>query len=190
MTSRPTAWLPIGLLLMLAGLTAWLNNAVQDVGPRNDGSKRHDPDMRVENFIARQFGIDGKVRYTLAARKMVHYPDDDSSHLTAPNFQSFEQDAPPVTITADTATTTRKGDEVFLHGNVLMVREATANSSRLTLSTSYMHVVPDNGTADTNQPVVIRDDTSVVNAASMVANNKLQTLILSKVKATYVQKKS
>jgi lipopolysaccharide export system protein LptC len=96
MTSRATAWLPVGLLLLVAALAVWLNNAVQGVPPKNDGSKRHDPDMMVENFVAKQFGMDGKIRYTLAAQKMVHYPDDDTSQLTAPRFEALEQKGPPM----------------------------------------------------------------------------------------------
>jgi lipopolysaccharide export system protein LptC len=188
MTSRATAWLPIGLLLLVAGLAVWLNNAVQSTAPKNDGSKRHDPDAIVENFVAKQFGVTGKIRYTLAAQKMVHYPDDDTSHLTAPRFEAFEQDAPPLTITADTAKLTQKGDEVFLYSNVLMVREATPTTSRMTLRTSYMHIVPDSGIAQTNQPVLMEDANATVQAASMLANNKLQTISLSTVRATYVKK--
>jgi lipopolysaccharide export system protein LptC len=189
MTSRATAWLPVGLLLLVAALAVWLNSAVQGVPPKSDGSKRHDPDSMVENFVAKQFAPDGRIRYTLAAQKMVHYPDDDTSHLTAPRFEAFEQDTPPLTVSAQTGMLTQKGDEVFLYGDVLMVREATATTPRMTLRTSYMHVIPDSGIAQTDKPVVMEDPTTIVNAAGMLANNKLRTIALTKVKATYVQKK-
>jgi len=189
MTSRTTAWLPVGLLLLVAALAVWLNSAVQGVPPRNDGSKRHDPDMLVENFVAKQFGIEGKIRYTLAAQKMVHYPDDDTSQLTAPRFEALEQNAPPVSVTSQTAMLTQKGDEIFLYGDVVMVREATPTTSRITVHTSFMHLIPDSGIAQTDKPLVMEDANTIVNARSMLANNKLQTITLTQVKATYVQKR-
>jgi len=78
---RPTGWLPLAALALLVALTFWLNQLVQAPAPRLDGSTRHDPDLIVENFDAQKLTEDGTVQYTLAARKMVHYPDDDSALL-------------------------------------------------------------------------------------------------------------
>ena len=58
----------------------------------------------------------------------------------------------------------------------------------MTLRTSYMHIVPDSGIAQTDQPVLMEDANATVQAASMFANNKLQTISLSTVRATYVKK--
>lgn len=189
MTTRASNWIPLLLLLLLAGATFWLSRAVTGVPGRGDGAKRHDPDMIVENFAAKQFGEDGQVRYTLAAKKMVHYPDDDTSHLTDVSFNAFEKGDPPFRATADTALLTQKGDEVFLRGNVVMVREAGPTSAELTVRTTYLHIIPDTGIAKTDQPVVLQDATTVVNAASMLANNKTKNIFLTRVNATYEKKK-
>ena len=98
---RPTSWLPLGVMALLVGLTVWLNALVQPSVARADGKQRHDPDLIVENFSARKLGEDGKVLYTLAARKMVHYPDDDSSLLETLNFDAYQPKQPRVNITAE-----------------------------------------------------------------------------------------
>jgi lipopolysaccharide export system protein LptC len=84
---------------------------------------------------------------------------------------------------------TQKGDEIFLYGDVVLVREATPTTSRMTVRTSFLHLIPDSGIAQTDKPVVLEDLNTIVNATSMLANNKLRTIALTKVKATYVQKK-
>lgn len=189
MTTRASNWLPLLMLLVLAGVTFWLSRAVTGLPDRGDGAKRHDPDMMVENFTAKQFGVDGGVRYTVAAKKMVHYPDDDTSHLSTVKFEGFDPNAPPLWATADTAMLTQKGDEIFLRGNVVMVREAGPDSSELTVHTTFLHVIPDAGIAKTDQPVVVQDASGTINAASLVANNKTQTISMTGVRASYEQKK-
>jgi lipopolysaccharide export system protein LptC len=188
MTSKASNLVPLLLLLLLAAATLWLARAVTGVPAKSDGASRHDPDMIVENFSAKQFGEDGQVRYTLAARKMIHYPDDDSSHLSDVKFQAFEQGSPPLHATADSALLTQKGDEVFLRGNVILVREGGPKSSELTVRTNYLHIIPDTGIATTDQPLVLEDAKTIVNAASMLANNKTQTITLTRVSATYEKK--
>jgi lipopolysaccharide export system protein LptC len=189
MTHRASNWIPLLLLVLLAAATFWLSRTVTGLAGKGDGAKRHDPDMMVENFTAKQFGEDGHLRYTLSAKKMIHYPDDDTSHLTEVILKDMENDKPPVTATADTALLTQKGDEVFLRGNVVMIREANKDLSRLVIRTDFLHVIPDTGIAQTDRPVVIEDAKTVIHAASMLANNKTQTISLARVNANYDVKK-
>ena len=102
----------------------WLNTLVQPAGARADGTLRHDPDLIVENFSARKLGEDGRVLYTLVARKMVHYPDDDSSLLETLKFDAYEPQQPRVNITADRGRLEQGGDRVWVEGNVVVKRDA------------------------------------------------------------------
>src|SRR5687768_7756152 len=116
---RPTSWLPLAVLALLVGLTLWLNQLVQPPVARADGSRRHDPDLMVENFNARKLGTDGRVLYTLAASRMVHYPDDNSSHLERVKLEAFEPQQPKMTVTADKGRVEQGGDRVWIEGNVV-----------------------------------------------------------------------
>ena len=189
MSFRVTAWVPVALLVLIAGVTLWLARTVTGVPPHEDGAKRHDPDMIVESFVAKQFGADGHVRHLLTATKMIHYPDDDSSHLTSVKFSGYEPGDPPVTITADTARLTSKGDEVFLYGNVVMVRAAAGKQSEITVKTTYMHVIPDARLASTDKPVTVEDADTRILAEGMVVDDKARSLAFTKVRATYFGKK-
>ena len=181
---RPTTWLPLAALALLVGLTLWLNQLVQPQGSRADGSKRHDPDLLVENFNARKLDDTGLVRYTLAARKMVHYPDDDSAHLEAVQLEAFEPKQPRMTITADRGLLEQGGDRVWIEGNVVMVREADDKSGPARLTTEKMLVIPDEGIARSAAPVVVESADGVTHAAGLELNNKTRTLQLDRVQLT------
>ena len=85
MIQRLTAWFPVLLLAAVAAVTVWLDRHVQPPETVNTGKARHDPDYIAENFTVTRIGPDGAVRYRMKARRMQHYPDDDTTDLEAPN---------------------------------------------------------------------------------------------------------
>jgi lipopolysaccharide export system protein LptC len=181
---RPTTWLPLAALALLVGLTLWLNQLVQPGGTRGDPSRRHDPDVMVENFKARKLDEQGLVRYTLVARKMVHYPDDDSALLEKVMLEAFEPKQPRMTITADRGRLEQGGDRVWIEGNVVVVREADAKQGPARLTTEKMLVLPDEGIARSAAEVHMTGPDGTARAAGLELNNKTRTLQLERVQAT------
>ena len=188
MKSIAGVWLPLGLILALALLTFWLTQAVE-VKQAEPDKTRHDPDMIVENFTARQLGIDGEERYTLSAKKMLHFPDNDSTDLQGVMFVADEKKAPPIKVTAPTARLTGKADEIFFLDFVQIVREPSEGYQRLVGETSYFHVIPELGTGDTDKPIKLTEGNNVMTAEGMVINNKTRVATLTKVKAIYHERK-
>lgn len=186
---RPSSWLPLGVLAMLVALTVWLDQLVQPSGDRGDGSRRHDPDLIVEKFSARKFGEDGRTLYTLAARKMVHYPDDDSAHLEKLDFEAREPQQPRVTIASDAGRLLERGDKVWFEGNVVMVREADQRYEASRLTTERLLVLPDSGVARTTGPVLLENPQARVEAGGLEMNNQARTLRLDRVRATYTPRR-
>jgi lipopolysaccharide export system protein LptC len=182
---RPTSWLPLAALALLVGLTLWLEQLVQLREARADGRLRHDPDLIVQNFSARKLGEDGRVLYTLAARKMVHYPDDDSALLESVQLEAFEPKQPKMTITADHGRLEQGGDRVHIEGNVVVLREADARNEQARLTTDRLLVLPDAGIARTDAEVRLESPSSRALAHGMEVNNRDRTLKLERVKATY-----
>jgi lipopolysaccharide export system protein LptC len=182
---RPTSWLPLAVLGLLVGLTMWLNTLVQPAGSRADGTLRHDPDLIVENFKARKLGEDGKVLYTLDARKMVHYPDDDSSLLETLNLDAYKPRQPRVNITAEKGRLEKGGDSVYLEGNVVVKRDAAERVEPLTILTDRLLVLPDEGIARTTSEVVMQSPSSRTTAAGLELNNTERTLKMDRVRSTY-----
>ena len=182
---RPTSWLPLAVLALLVGLTLWLNALVQAPSGRASGALRHDPDLMVENFNARKLDTSGRVLYTLAARKMVHYPDDDSALLESVTLEAFEPRQPKMTATADHGRLEQGGDRVWIEGNVVVVREADAKNERATLNTEKLLVLPDEGIARTASEVTLTNASGHARANGMEIDNRARTLKLDQVTATY-----
>ena len=186
MTSRLPAWFPLALLMLLAALTFWLDRAVQPPTPARDGSSRHDPDYIVENFSATRMGLDGTPRHTLSAKKMLHYPDDDTTHLEQPRFVSTEPAKPVLRAKADQATLSSNGENVYLSGNVIVLREASGSQGETTIASRFLHIIPDADIIKTDKAATITGTGSVINTVGMVLNNRTRVMqLLSQVKIVH-----
>lgn len=183
---RVQAWLPLAPLLVLLGGTYWLSQQVLPLPPKPDDSKRHDPDYIVRNFSATTLNQQGAPRYIVDAQKMEHYPDDDSTHLEEPHLYSLYADAPPVSIAAKTGQISKNGNEVFLHDEVRVVREASATQSEMVVTTNYLHVIPDRDFAETDRPITVKDAHSVTSAIGMKLDARAREIkLLAQVRGQY-----
>ena len=191
MMHRFTSWFPVVLLAAVAATTVWLDQQVQPPERSRDGKARHDPDYVVENLAATRFGPDGLPRYSLSARHMVHYPDDDTTHLQAPKLVNFSGANATVTVTSKTAMVSSNGENAYLKDDVRLVRAAYAGQSELTMQTSYLHVIPDADIAKTDQPVRVSDARIVITAVGLEFNNQTRILkLLSNVRGRYEKPRS
>ena len=170
---------------MLVALTLWLKQLVQAPAERSDGAGRPDPDAIVEDFDARKLGRDGRLLYTLAAKKRVHYPDGDSGLLESLPLEAFEPQQPKMTITADHGRLERTGDRVWIEGHVVLVREGDAKVEPLRVTTDRLLVLPDEGIARTRSEVTMVSPSGRVVATGLEVDNKTRTMTLERVHATY-----
>ena len=190
MMQRLTAWFPVVLLAAVAAVTVWLDRQVQPPERARDGKARHDPDYIVENFSATRIGADGVPRYTLSARRMVHYPDDDSTYLDAPKLVSYSSAGTTMTATSKNAMLSSNGENAYLTDDVRLVRSAYADKSELTVRTSYLHIIPDADIAKTDKPVRIYDANTLITSVGLEFNNETRILkLLSNVRGRYEKSK-
>jgi len=186
MIERLRNWLPLLPLLLLLAASYWLNLQVQSPASGDNRNLRHDPDYIIDNFTATTLDEQGKIRFIMSAKKMWHYPDDDTTHLEAPRLESLTAEHPPMYLTALNGELSSKGDEVFLRNDVVIVRPAYANKSELTVNTNYLRVVPNKDIVNTDQPVTMIDARTTLNAVGMELDNKAHTIkFLSQVKTVY-----
>ena len=175
MRDRGASLFPLAMLVLLAALTFWLNRLIQDDRPR--GPQRHDPDYWVERFEVRRFDIDGQLQHTLVADKLVHYPDDDTTIVTAPHITYRRQ--PPSEVSARMAYVGRDGKEIDLVDEVKVIRHGTQDSSPATvLETRTLKVFPDDEKARTRDPVVITRGNSVMHGSGLELDNKSGITVL------------
>lgn len=188
--SRVRYWLPLLPLLGLLGITYWLNLQVMPEPAKPDNGKRHDPDAIIENFAAIKLNEQGVPRFIVAAKKMQHYPDDDSTTLELPRLTTLSAGRPTIHTIAKRGIVSSRGDEISLHGDVEVLREASGQQSELTLQTEYLHIVPDRDIATTDRAVTIVDAHSTLSATGLEMDNKARILkLLSKVKSEHVPSK-
>lgn len=175
MKDRGASLFPLAMLVLLAALTFWLNRLIQDDKPR--GPQRHDPDYWVERFEVRRFDIDGQLQHTLVADKLVHYPDDDTSVVTAPHISYRRQ--PPSEISARMAYVGRDGKEIDLVDEVKVIRHGAEDGSPATvLGTRTLKVFPDDERARTHDPVVITRGNSIMHGSGLELDNKSGITVL------------
>jgi lipopolysaccharide export system protein LptC len=189
-SSRARYWLPLLPLLGLLGATYWLNQQAKPEPAKPDSSKRHEPDAIVESFSATKLNEQGEPDFIIAAAKMLHYPDDDSTTLEAPHITIMFDEHPTIHAIAKHGIISSKGDEVFLQDEVEVMREASAKQDQLTLQTEYLHIIPEQNWADTDGTVTIVDAHNIVHATGMTMDNKTRTLkLLSQVRSEHVPHK-
>ena len=190
MMQRLTAWFPVLLLAAVAGVTVWLDRQVQPPESMSNGKARHDPDYIAENFTVTRIGPDGAARYKMTARRMQHYPDDDTTDLEAPHVINFREGGITMTATSKTAKLSSNGDNVFLQDDVRLTRSPYAGHSEMIMLTSWLHVIADVGLAKTDKPVRIQDANTVITADGLEFNNKTRILRLpSNVRGRYEKSK-
>jgi lipopolysaccharide export system protein LptC len=181
-----TTTAPLLLVALLAALTFWLDRIARPSAHAPGSGSRYDPDYLVEKLSAVSLSKAGSASYTLAAAKMVHYPDGDTTLLTTPKFVSYGQAKAPVTVTANEAVVSANGQHVYFQDDVRVTRAADESSSELVMRTSFLHVIPDDNLAKTDRTVTITDGTVTVTAVGLELNNETRVIkLLSNVRGTY-----
>jgi len=173
-----SALFPLSLLVVLTGLTFWLRYATELPQQKHDGKLRHDPDYIITDAILRKIDLNGRLKYTLSATDIRHYPDDESTDMLKPNLVHFQARKPPVTMSAERGHISKDGEKVDLYDNVRIRRSASAQYEELTAYTPELTVLPDVEKAFTKSPVLITQGKSWMKGVGMQVDNLAQTYLL------------
>jgi lipopolysaccharide export system protein LptC len=173
-----TRLFPLLLMLALAALSFWLERTVREEEGAHPSLRRHDPDYVVDNLNHTRYNAQGAIDSTLAAAKMLHYPDDESTDLVAPRVVQSKPNEPRVTLTAERGTLSQDGEEVFLYDNVLVVREGGADRPETRMRTSFMHVAQSQSVLRTDRDVVITEEDRVLSGRGMEYRNDTKEMFL------------
>jgi lipopolysaccharide export system protein LptC len=172
-----TRLFPLGLMLALALLTFYLERTVrEDDSP--PALRRHDPDYVVTNFTTTTYNREGAVETVMSAATMVHYPDDDTTELLAPRVLQAKPHQPRYTVRAERGQLSRDGDEIFLYGNVLLVRDASAEQPEARMTTEFLHILRERSLVRTDRDVRIVEGARALAGRGMEYNNESRELLL------------
>ena len=181
MLTRSGIFFPLAMAALLAIISYWVSQTVEQQGAKIDGSSRHDPDYTMNNFVTTQTDKTGKLRYVLAAAEMVHYPDDDSTVLQRPRFTQYTVDKPYTQIEGLRGYISNNGEEIELVDNVKVVRQAFEGKGEMQVLTEKLLILPNQDLVKTDSPVVIKQaPKTVIHATGMVYNKNKQTVQLFK----------
>jgi lipopolysaccharide export system protein LptC len=172
-----TRLFPLGLMLVLALLTFWLDRAVREE-PVHPSQRRHDPDYLVHDFTSTSYNRLGLAETTITAEKMLHFPDDDSTELISPRVVQDKPTQPRFTVRADRGVLAREGDEIFLYDNVYLVREPDDAHPSARMNTSFLHILRDRSIVRTDREVTIVEGRRSLSGRGMEYNNDSRELEL------------
>lgn len=173
-----TRLFPLLLMGALALLTLWLDHQVSVEGGAHPSMRRHDPDYLVTNFTTTTYNSDGHADTILAAAQMQHYPDDDSTEVTAPRVVQSKPEQPRLTVNADRGKISREGDEIFLYDHVLLVREADAAEPAARMTTSFLHILRDRALVRTDREVFFEQEGRALTGRGMEYHTDTRELFL------------
>ena len=184
MPGRIRKWLPVLFLSLLALLSYWLENKVR-LSAVSEIQNNAEPDVIVEHVDATKFGADGMPHQSLKARELLHYPDD-SAKLIDPGLLLVSPGQADVHVSSKWALLAANGEDIYLHDQVLVTRDAYGTRSRMDMTTDYLHLNPDRHVGDTTHPVRIRDAKTDVHAIGMTFNDQTRVVnLLSHVHVDY-----
>jgi len=166
--------LPIALLAMVTGLSYWLEKTTSAQEARNNANARHDPDYMVDNFTVRRFGESGELIQSLVAKHMVHFPDDDTTELTAP-FLTIHRSDRPTQVVSKQAWLNKDGKEIQLKGNVRVSRPAVGVLPFTLIETEALTVYPDDERTVGNVPVTITRGSNIMHGSGLEYLGKEKT---------------
>ena len=172
-----TRLFPLGLMLALALLTFYLERTVreEDAPP---APRRHDPDYIVAKFTTTTYNRDGDAETVMSAERMVHYPDDDTTEIFGPRVVQTKPNQPRYTVRAERGQLSRDGDEIFLYGDVVLVRDASAEGPEARMTTEFLHVLRDRALVRTDREVKIVEGRRSLTGRGMEYNNASRELLL------------
>ena len=188
--SRINNWLPMALMFALAALTLWMQFSIESEPAKAPSGPRHDPDAIVENMVLKRLTDRGDARFTLKARRLMHFPNDDTTELEYPELVQLKLNQPSVTVSAERGKLLPRGgngeDEAFFYGNVVLVQSATREQPELRVRTQSLQVLVDREQARTSDRVTVSQGKSQMTGVGMDFDRRTNRVSLhSQVKGTY-----
>jgi lipopolysaccharide export system protein LptC len=177
----------IGVILVLLALgTNWLISSVTTEAP-GPAPEEHKMDYYVSNFTTTLMGEDGKPFRQLSAKRMVHYPDDDTTELDEPFVIMFEQLVPVWKIRSETGWLSGDGNLLLLQGKVIIDRPKADNQKPVHIVTSNLRVQPKQNYAETEEEITIDNLGNQIKSKGMQAwlTNPMRIKFSSNVRGRY-----
>ena len=115
----------VATIAVMFGLSLWLQmNFLKPTLPQNGTVISHEPDYYIHKFTATGRDANG-IAYVLEAKRLAHFPDDNTALLDEPRLVQYEQDTSSRTTSSDSGLVYENGTKILLQGNVQITQGAT-----------------------------------------------------------------
>ncbi|NNM01177.1 MAG: LPS export ABC transporter periplasmic protein LptC, partial [Gammaproteobacteria bacterium] len=133
----------------------------------------------MEGMLRQTTDRDGRLKTLLRASRAEHFPADDSTELTQPRMEIYNDSNRPWHVVAERGVVSGDGNVVILFGRVDAWRKREDGNLEIDLTTTGMRILPREKYAETDTAVTIRTPGSETRATGMRANfghNRIQLL--------------
>jgi lipopolysaccharide export system protein LptC len=158
------------LALLLSAGTFWLWHFLTREAPNLPNARRHTPDYYIIDMVRHTMDRNGDLQNVLMADEVYHYPDDNSTELTRPRMEIYNEEQNPWEVVAERGTLKANTDLVVLHGRVEIWRLDDAGQREFEIITSELRVFPNVEYAETDNAATIRSFNSVTKTKGFRAN--------------------
>jgi lipopolysaccharide export system protein LptC len=175
---------PLIFFAFLILATIWLDQLTRpSEKTKGDDTYRY-PDYIVEDLSGTRMDHERTIQRKFSAKKLFHYLDEETTQMEQISFINTELENPPIRLHADYAEVKGKGKNIYLVGNVTALRETDDEKNKMTLSTNFLHLIPEENLAKTDQSVTISKLHTTINAVGLELNNQTGVIrLLTRVKA-------
>ena len=146
--------LPTLALIVLAAASGIVLQQLEDSPLKVDADTNETPDFFMENFTSVVMDLDGKPLRELQAKRMDHYPDTKTRHLTSPYLILNYPDRPSWHVRSERGWIYESGLVVLL-GPVHAWRNTITGERAIDIHTRDMRILPDKEFGETDEHVTI-----------------------------------
>ena len=136
----------------LAILSWWLVQLTEsDEVPMTGAQPGHSADYFSSHYVKWEMDENGALKSKLIAEEMIHYGDDNTTHLQQPKLTLINRDGPSWVIQSETGIVSADGKQILLNGKAVAEREGGDGVSPLKINSSNMRVKPEQDYAETDE---------------------------------------
>jgi len=184
MISRLHIRFPLILFILLALLTLWLDRITRPSEQTSDDDLYPNPDYIVEDLSGIRMDHERAIQRRFTAKKLFHYLNNDVTQMEKISFINTEPENPLIRLHADHAEVKGKGKDIYLTGNVTVLRGTDDEKGKITLMTNFLHLIPEESLVKTDKSVTISRFNTTIHATGLEFSNRIGMIqLLSKVRA-------
>ncbi len=141
-------------------------------------------DYYLNDFSVTALDEKGQPQHRLQANQLSHFSNGVQTELRQPTLEVYRQGKVEWRVVAERGEFNPQQDEVLLQGKVKLLQ--SSGTAPLQLTTSSLRIQPQQGRAETDQPVTLIQAKNRIDAIGMEIDQQKQRLrLLSKVRGHY-----